>query len=142
MPPVKSSASKNRFFRTSSQDGARNSILEITGELIDGDFEKEVVVDPETLWHEPGLPVTRVRVDSIDWFVPRDIVVELLWEGEDEEHSHIAGLTGRGHSEHEKQGGKQQGGHTPTGRIILRTEGFSGERRTFSFSIELVKQFS
>jgi hypothetical protein len=118
--------------------------MEITGELLDSDIPPTVIIDPADLWHEPGLPVTRVRVDSIDWFVPRDIFIELSWEGEDEEHAHIVGLTGRGHSEHEKQGGKQQGGHKPTGRILLTTQGWDVEktRKTFSMSIELVKQFS
>jgi len=141
---VKSTASKNKLFITKSQDGARNTIVEITGELIDSDMHRKVVIDPEDLWHEPGLPVTRVRVDSVDWFVPRDIYVELQWEGEDEEHAHIVSLTGRGHSDHEKQGGKQIGGHRPTGRIILSTHDWDKEktRKTFSMSIELVKQFS
>jgi hypothetical protein len=141
---VKSTASKNRLFVTKSQDGARNTIIEITGELVDGNLAGKVVIDPSDLWSEPGLPVTRVRIDSVDWFVPRDIYVELQWEGEDEEHAHIVGLTGRGHSEHEKQGGKQLAGHRPTGRVLLSTQGWEVEktRKTFSMSIELVKQFS
>lgn len=129
-----------------SHDGPRNAVVDIIGVIEEDDLPPTRVVDIACLYAEPNYKITRVRVDTIDYFVDKDISVELLWEAQPPKH--ILMMNGKGQSNREASGGRQNVGETATGNIMVSTSGWrkpvNGEpgRRTFSIQLELVKQFT
>ena len=125
-----------------TNDGPRNSVIDVTGVLDDGDLELQTLVDKDGLYAEPGYKVTKLRIDTIDRSVDPGIIVELLWEDKDGYHAHATSFHGVGTMNAERMGGKHNDAMKPTGNILIRTRGYTKGRNTFSFSIELVKQFT
>lgn len=124
-----------------TQDGARNVVFDIVGEA-SADFAPIRITSLKDLYHENGYEITRLRLDWVQYYIDEGLFAELLWEGEDEEHKHILKMSGKGRSEHEKMGGKQNNTEKPTGEIMLAISGFNGKRKTFSIEVEAVKQFT
>ena len=122
-------------------DGARNTLFDITGE-IEEDLSPMRVIDIKNLYHEPGYDITKLRIDWVQYYIGDGILVELLWEGSGDTSKQILPMSGKGKSEHEKAGGKQNNQFEPTGNIMLKTSGFTGKRKTFSIEIETIKQFT
>jgi hypothetical protein len=124
-----------------THDGARNATFDIVGETT-ADLDPIRIIDIKELVHEAGYKITRLRLDWVQYYVGEGLSAELLWEGEDDVHKHILTLSGKGRSEHEKMGGKQNNSVKPTGNIMLAISGSDGKRRTFSIEVEAVKQFT
>lgn len=124
-----------------TQDGARNVVFDIVGEC-NGDNAPVRIINIEDLYHESGHKLTKLRLDWVQYYIDDGLFAELLWEGEDDAHKHILKMSGKGRSEHEKMGGKQNNSAKPTGNIMLATSGFNGKRKTFSIEVEAVKQFT
>jgi hypothetical protein len=125
-----------------NQDGARNTLLDIVGVCDEGDILPTVVVDVSKLYAEPGYKITRLRIDDIQYFIEPGLLVELLWEGDEDDHMHCMKMTGRGTANYEKMGGRQNPHTGATGNIMIATNGYTDGRKTFSLQLELIKQFS
>lgn len=123
-----------------THDGARNAVFDITGEM-DGDLPPTRVINIKDLYHEPGYDVTKVRIDWVQYYIGEGLLVELLWEGSGG-NKHCMTMSGKGKSEHEKSGGKQNNHFEPTGNIMISTSGSNGKRKTFSIEVEAIKQFT
>ena len=123
-------------------DGARNTLVDVTGEVLSRDLLPTVVIDVATLYAEPGYRITRLRIDDIQYFVDPGLLLELLWEGEDDKHLHCIKVTGRGTANYEKMGGRQNPHTGATGNIMVATSGYTKGRKNFSLQLELIKQFT
>lgn len=125
-----------------TQDGARNTCVDISGHVDSGDLEPKVVVDVDKLFAEPGYKITKVRVEDVEYFVKPGLFVEVLWQGSEDEHITCFEITGKGRAGYNGLGGKQNPHPNGTGNLMLATNGHTGGKKTFSMQLELVKQFS
>lgn len=128
-----------------SHDGPRNTVVEIIGVLDDGDLEPTIIVDIDTLYAEPGYKITKLRMDSHEYHIDPGLVVEMLWQGDDP--AHVLSMSGKGFSNVEKSGGRQNSAVNPTGNLLIATQGYKATdankgRMTFAVTLELVKQFT
>jgi len=131
----------NRCHPVITHDGPRNAVIEVTGETDNADLALETVVDVSQLYAEPGYSITRLRIDTVEYMISPGLFVELMWQGS-KEHTHIMEMSGKGFSNQERMGGRQNIHADATGNILLRTQGGKSGRKTFSFALEVVKQFT
>jgi hypothetical protein len=123
-----------------THDGPRNAVFNIIGVLDDGDLPPTVVVDIERLYVEPNYKITRLRLDTSEYFIEAGLTVEFLWEADPP--MHVMSMSGKGQSNFERAGGRQNTTPGFTGNLMLCTKGWFGERKSFSIALELVKQFT
>lgn len=123
-----------------THDGPRNAVVDIIGVLDVGDLPPTVVVDIERLYVEPNYKITKLRLDTSEYFIEGGLTVEFMWEADPP--IHIMSMSGKGQSNFERAGGRQNTAKGATGNLMLQTRGWPGQRSTFSIAIELVKQFT
>jgi hypothetical protein len=117
-------------------DGARNTVIKITGVLDTSDLASTKVVDLTTLSLNPS----QVRIDHIDYSIVNNLEVRLLWDATTPVD--ILPLAGRGRMSFWNFGGLQNNaGAGKTGNILIETNGWTtGSPMVFSVVLELVKQ--
>lgn len=116
-------------------DGARNTVVKITGVLDTSNVSSTTVIDPASFTPTP----TQFRIDHIDYSISDPLEVRLLWDASTPVD--ILPLAGRGRMSFWNFGGLQDNGGTgKTGKILLETNGYSSGTLVFSVVLELVKQ--
>jgi len=116
-------------------DGARNTVLKITGVLDTSNMAETSVIDLSTLVPIP----TQLRIDHIDYSVSDQLELRLRWDATSPVD--IMPLAGRGRMSFWNFGGLQNNaGAGKTGRILLSTVGYTSGTQVFSLILEMVKQ--
>lgn len=122
------------------QEGPRNAIIKITGELDTSDFSVATVIDLTTLNQGGTGPVpAAIRIDYIDYSIGQQLEVILEWHATT--NVPILPIAGRGRMPFLTFGGLQNNAGTgKNGNIDLRTTGYASGLQVFSLVLECVKQ--
>lgn len=116
-------------------DGARNTVIKVTGVLDTSDLAYTIVVDPTTLVPQP----TQLRLDHIDYSVSDQLELRIQWDAT--VPVDIMPLAGRGRMTFWNFGGLQNNaGAGKTGKIGISTKGWTSGTQTFTLVFEMVKQ--
>jgi hypothetical protein len=122
------------------EDGARNSIVKITGVLDTSDVALQTGVDLTTLNQGGSGPTpTLARIDHIDYSISDQLEIQLQWHATT--NVIIMPLAGRGRMSFWNFGGLQNNsGAGRNGNIDFKTTGWTSGTQVFSLILELVKQ--
>jgi hypothetical protein len=116
-------------------DGARNTIIKVTGVLDTSNMVETSVIDLSTLVPVP----TQLRIDHIDYSVSDQLELRLRWDATTPVD--IMPLAGRGRMSFWNFGGLQNNaGAGKTGKILLSTVGYASGIQVFSLILEMAKQ--
>jgi hypothetical protein len=122
------------------QEGQRNAIVKITGELDTSDVAVNTIL-PMSLLNQSGTGATptSVRIDHIDYSIGQQIEVVLDWHATT--NVPILPIAGRGKMTFLSFGGLQNNaGVGKNGAIDIWTTGYASGIQVFSIVLELVKQ--
>lgn len=116
-------------------DGARNTVIKVSGVLDTSNLSSTVIVDPATLVPVP----TQLRIDHIDYSISDQLELRLQWDATTPVD--IMPLAGRGRMSFWNIGGLQNNaGAGKTGKIKLSTDGYTSGVQIFTLILEMVKQ--
>ena len=116
-------------------DGARNTVIKVSGVLDTSNLSSTVIVDPATLVPVP----TQLRIDHIDYSISDQLELRLQWDATTPVD--IMPLAGRGRMSFWNIGGLQNNaGASKTGKIKLSTDGYTSGTQIFTLILDMVKQ--
>ncbi|MGH7744177.1 MAG: hypothetical protein ACREQ5_05070 [Candidatus Dormibacteria bacterium] len=124
------------------QEGPRNAIVKLTGNLSTANLPLTTAVDVTTLNQGGTGPTpTSVRIDHIDYSISDQLEVQLQWHATT--NLDLLPLAGRGRMSFWNFGGLQNNaGAGKNGNIDILTSGWASGTQVFSIVLELVKQGS
>lgn len=123
-------------------DGCRHFTLKVTGILDTSDVAATAIVTPASMASmvsSAGVLPQQVRIDRITWSIQEGLAVRLEWDAATPVQ--ILDLTKTGAQDYRDMGGLQNNAVSPTGNILMATQGFvAASIYNFSFLMECIKQ--
>lgn len=134
----------NAFTTQVLEQGPRNYVIKLTGVLDTSDLSATTAIDPSTFVDndtDPGIKTaTTVRIDHIDYSISDQIEVQLQWDATSP--TVIMPLAGRGRLSFWNFGGIQNNaGSGKTGKVLVKTTGWTSGTQVFSVVLECVKVY-
>lgn len=129
------------------QDGPRNTVIKLTGQLDTSDQAYTIVLNPNNgSLSSPNsqiyIPQVKLRVKRIQYSIEDGLTVNLWWDGNGSSGTYMNQLEGRGLFDYEKVGDAWNNASPKTWAIALSTQGWTASAvLSYDILMEVVKYY-